>query len=156
MKGQRRFLPLCILLTISVSIEFIVACLYASKIEFAWIYQIYSIFDYTLETFPGVNINTEEIASFHYLYLCAAQSKHTSVRRLLQKHQDFWISLGVLIFFGRTFLSNGVYAYLIKMDRDLAKKLFNIINSPVNLIQYSCFILGFVCAVPQKSTIQLS
>jgi hypothetical protein len=74
----------------------------------------------------------------------------------IYKQPDFWISLGLLIFFGGTFFSNGLYTYLYELDPVQAKKLFNIINSPLNLIQYTCFIIGFVCAIPRKSIIRLS
>lgn len=47
-KEQRRFPPLRILLTVSALIKLIVAWLFASNVELAWIYHIYSIFDYTL------------------------------------------------------------------------------------------------------------
>ena len=193
MKGLRRFLPLCIVLTVQMAMELTVAWLYAEGSEFVWIYHVYAIFDYTLfsiyfmqlvslkykrwimisillfalasasisywyyhfKTFPGANINTEGVL---ICIICIYVLLNLDIHLFdaIYKHPDFWISLGLLISFGGTFFSNGLYTYLYEMDPVQAKKLFNIINSPLNLIQYTCFIIGFVCAVPQKSTIRLS
>ena len=193
MKGQRRFIPLCIVLTISMAEELVVAWLYSRGDDFIWIYHIYALFEYTFfciyfmqmvslkhqrwiklsilifilasasisywyyhfESFPGANINTEGV---FICIICAYVLLNLDIHLFdaIYKHPDFWISLGVLIFFGGTFFSNGLYTYLLEIDRVQAKKLFNIINSPLNLILYSCFIIGFLCAIPRRSTIRLS
>lgn len=193
MKGKRHFLPLCIVLTIQLAEELIVAWLYVRKMEFIWIYHVYALFDYTLfsvyfmqlvspkyrpwvigsilafllistsisywyyhyESFPGANINTEGV---FICIICTYVLLNLDIRQYdaIYKNPDFWISLGVIVFFAGTFFTNGLYTYLYDMDPVQAKKLFNIINSPLNLIQYSCYIIGFLCAIPRRSSIQLS
>jgi hypothetical protein len=46
--------------------------------------------------------------------------------------------------------------YTRMIDKLQAKELFNIVNSLLNMIQYTCFIIGFLCAIPRRSSIQLS
>ena len=193
MRGQRRYLPLCVLLSVTFWMELSVYWLYANGIEFVWIYHIYVLFEYTLlciyfmqitskkyhrviqvsigvfvvaslsisywyyqfKSFPGANINT---AGVLLCVLCTYALMTLDIRRYdaIFKHPDFWISLGLLIFYGGTFFSNGLYSYLYTIDPVQAKKLFAIINKPLNLILYSCFIIGFICAIPRRSTIRLS
>jgi hypothetical protein len=193
MKGQRRYLPLCVVLTVQVVMELTVAWMFVRKIDFVWMYHIYAPVDYTLfclyfmqlvspkyrrwiavsilvfalasvsisywyyqfRTFPGANINTEGVL---IVIICTYVLLNLDIRRYdaIYKNPDFWISLGVIVFFAGSIFINGLYTYLLEMDHNLAKKLFNIINSPLNLIQYSCFIIGFICAIPRRSSIQLS
>lgn len=193
MKGQRRFLPLCIVLTVQLAMELTVAWMFVRKIEFVWIYHIYAPFDYTMfclyfmqlvsrkyqrmiivsilvfalasasisywyyhfESFPGANINTEGVL---ICMICTYVLLNLDIRRYdaIYKNPDFWICLGVIIFFGGTFFTNGLYTYLLEIDKGQAKKLFTIVNSPLNLIQYTCYIIGFLCAIPRRSSIQLS
>jgi hypothetical protein len=193
MKGQRRFLPLCIVLTIQLAEELIVAWMFVRKMEFIWIYHIYALFDYTLfsiyfmqlvsqkqrrwilasifvftlisasisywyyhfESFPGANINTEGV---FICIICTYVLLNLDIHRYdaIYKNPDFWICLGVIVFFAGTFFTNGLYTYLHQIDKVRAKKLFNIVNSPLNLIQYTCYIIGFLCAIPRRSSIQLS
>lgn len=193
MKGQRRFVPLCIVLTVQLAMELTIAWMFVRKLEFAWIYHIYAPFDYTLfcvyfmqlvslkyrrwitvsillfalasasisywyyhfQTFPGANINTEGVL---ICIICTYVLLNLDIRQYdaIYKNPDFWICLGVIVFFGGTFFTNGLYTYLHEMDPVQAKKLFNIVNSPLNLIQYSCYTIGFLCALPRRSSIQLS
>ena len=193
MKGKRRFLPLCIVLTIQLAEELIVAWMFVRKKEFIWIYHVYALFDYTLfsiyfmqlvsskyrrwiiasvvafvlisaaisywyyhfERFPGANINTEGV---FICIICTYVMLNLDIHRYdaIYKNPDFWICLGVIVFFGGTFFTNGLYTYLYNIDPVQAKKLFNIVNSPLNLIQYCCYIIGFLCALPRRSSIQLS
>lgn len=110
---------------------------------------------YHFRSFPGVNINT---AGVLICLICTYKLLTLDIHQhdAIYKHPDFWICLGQLIFFGGTFFSNGLYTYLLKTDAELAKQLFASINKPLNLIQYSCVIIGFLCAIPRKSTTQLS
>jgi hypothetical protein len=192
MKGLRRYVPLSVLLTVSVVMELIVAWFYINDYEFIWVYHVYAIFDYALyciffmqlaspkmkklikisilifamislsisyfyyhfKTFPGAVINTEGV------FLCiicmyALLNLDIHLFDTIYKHPDFWISLGLLVFFAGTFFSNGLYTYMREIDAVRAKKLFDIINKPFNLIQYSCFIIGFICAIPRRSTLRL-
>lgn len=114
-----------------------------------------SIWHYQFEDFPGANINTEgvfvcTICTYVLLNLDIHQYK------AIHRNPDFWICLGLLVFFAGTFFSNGVLSYILDLDRERAFKLFSTINQPINLILYSCFIIGFLCAIPRKSTLRLS
>jgi hypothetical protein len=193
MKGQRQFLPLCIVLTIQLAEELIVAWMYSKGMEFIWIYHVYALFDYSLfsiyfmqliarryrrwiilsifvfaaislsisywyyrfQNFPGANINTEGV---FICIICTYVLLNLDIHRYdaIYKNPDFWISLGVMVFFAGTFFTNGLYTYLYQIDPVQAKKLFNIVNSPLNLIQYTCYIIGFLWAIPRRSSIQLS
>lgn len=192
MKGKRRFLPLCIVLTIQLAEELTVAWMYAKKMEFIWIYHIYALFDYTLfsiyfmqlvspkyrrwiifsilafvlisasisywyyhfKSFPGANINTEGV---FICIICTYVLLNLDIQRYdaIYKNPDFWICLGVIVFFGGTFFANGMYTYLFNIDKVQARRLFIIVNT-ANLIQYTCYIIGFLCAIPRRSSIQLS
>ena len=192
MKGKRRFLPLCIVLTIQLAEELTVAWMYSKKMEFIWIYHIYALFDYTLfsiyfmqlvspkyrrwiifsilafvlisasisnwyyhfKSFPGANINTEGV---FICIICTYVLLNLDIQRYdaIYKNPDFWICLGVIVFFGGTFFANGMYTYLFNIDKVQARRLFIIVNT-ANLIQYTCYIIGFLCAIPRRSSIQLS
>lgn len=110
---------------------------------------------YHFATFPGANINTEGV---FVCIICTYVLLNLDIHRFsaIHKNPDFWISLGLLIFFAGTFFSNGLYTYLLYLDSQRAKQLFDIINKPFNLILYSCFIIGFLCAIPRRSTLRLS
>jgi hypothetical protein len=189
-RGQRRFLPFSILLAVTLAMELTVSWLYPQKIEFLWMYHLYTIFEYTIlciyfmqiammkfknvllasivlfaltsisvstwyyhfDSFPGININAEGVL---ICVVCAYILMTLDIRMFdaIYKHPDFWICLGLLIFFGGTFFSNGLYTYLHDIDPAQAKRLFASINQPLNLILYTCFIIGFVCALPRRSSI---
>jgi hypothetical protein len=191
MKGQRRYLPLCVVLTIQVAMEFTVAWMYIRKMEFEWMYHIYAPIDYTLfcmyfmqlvplktrrwiiasilvfvlvspsisywyyhfKGFPGINLNIEGVL---ICFICTYVLLNLDISRYdaIYKNPDFWISLGVIIFFGGAFFANGLYTYLNQIDKVQAIKLFSIVNA-ANLIQYTCYIIGFLCAIPRRSSIQL-
>lgn len=127
----------------------------ASIILFVLISASISYWYYNFKSFPGANINTEGV---FICIICIYVLLNLDIRRYdaIYKNPDFWISLGVVIFFSGTFFTNGLYTYLYQIDKQQAIKLFNIVNSPLNLIQYTCYIIGFLCAIPRRSSIQLS
>lgn len=63
------------------------------------------------------------------------------------RHTNFWIAIGILLFYGGAFLYNGVYAQLLQLNQDETLKLFGKINRPLNLLLYSCFIIGILCSL---------
>ena len=107
---------------------------------------------YHFKNLPGININTE---GFLVGIICAyvLMNLNTKVYPTILKHPDFWICCGLLIFFGGTFFSHGLYSYLHSLDRQQALRLFSIVNKPLNIILYSCLIIGFVCAIPRRSSL---
>ena len=126
-----------------------------SILIFALVSASLSYWYYQFETFPGININTEGVL---ICIICTYVLLNLDIRlyNAIYKHPDFWIALGLLTFFGGTFFLNGLFTYLFEMDPLKAKKLFRTINNPLNLIQYICFIVGFIWAIPRRSTIRLS
>lgn len=110
---------------------------------------------YHFAAFPGANINIEGV---FICIICTYVLLNLNIHQFkaIHRNPDFWICLGLLVFFAGTFFSNGLYAYMYDMDRERAFRLFAIINKPFNLILYGCFIIGFLCAIPRKSTLRLS
>lgn len=110
---------------------------------------------YRYSAFPGANINTEGV---FICIICTYVMLNLDIHqyRTIHRNPDFWICLGLLVFFAGTFFSNGLYTYLFSMDPERAFQLFGIINKPLNLTLYVCFIIGFLCAIPRKSTLRLS
>ena len=110
---------------------------------------------YNFAAFPGANINTEGV---FICIICTYVFLNLDIHQFsaIHKNPDFWICLGLLVFFAGTFFSNGLLAYMYNNDRDRAFRLFSIINKPFNLILYVCIIIGFLCAIPRKSTLRLS
>ncbi|MBL7700398.1 MAG: hypothetical protein JNK79_19690 [Chitinophagaceae bacterium] len=110
---------------------------------------------YHYAVFPGANINTEGI---FLCIICTYVLLNLDIHEFsaIHKNPDFWISLGLLVFFAGTFFSNGLFTYILDLDQQRALQLFSIINKPFNLILYACFIIGFLCAIPRTSTLRLS
>lgn len=108
-----------------------------------------SYFLYAFRSFPGVNINVSGLLLFiSFTYLLFNLKMDAPV--FVFNHPDFWISIGILIFFGGTFLFNGVYTRLLNFDEQKAMELFGIINKPLNLLLYSCIIIGLTCSIRNK------
>jgi hypothetical protein len=187
---HRRFIPLCALLAITLAMELTVSWLFPQKIEFLWMYHLYTIVEYSMlctyfmhiammrykklliasiilfaigslsisawyyhfASFPGININVEGVI---ICIICAYILMNLDFRvfSAIYQHPDFWICLGLLIFFGGTFVSNGLYTYLYGIDPAQAKRLFASINQPLNLTLYTAFNIGFLCALRRKYSI---
>lgn len=110
-----------------------------------------SYYMYDFSSFPGMNINTEGflvclVSSYSLMNLPDVKMYDRVI-----KHPDFWITIGWMIFFAGTFFSNGLYSYLQGLDREQAFALFAVVNKPLNLVLYSCLIIGFLCAALQRS-----
>jgi hypothetical protein len=104
---------------------------------------------YDFGGFPGANINTEGVFIF---IICTYILFNLQVDRNVKitRHPDFWIGTGLLVFFGGTFFSNGLYSYLLALDRDQALEVFGMVNMPLNIILYCCLITGLLCVKPPK------
>lgn len=104
---------------------------------------------YRFQEFPGININTSGLLLF-VLYTHLLFSLNVLGDMHFYKQADFWISIGILLFFGGTFLFNAIYWPLLEMDEKKALELFAIINKPLNLLLYGCIIIGLLCSIPKK------
>jgi len=188
-KRRLRYVPLCILLGLTLFTELVVEWLVYMRVDFTGLYHLFVMAEYTLvslffaqivgpkykkwilysvpffviastaisylmygfRSFPGMNINLEGflvciISSYTLLNLREAEVYDRATR-----HPDFWISFGWLIFFTGTFFTNGLYSYLLDLDRQQALALFALINKPLNIVLYSCLIIGFLCAIQRRS-----
>ena len=58
----------------------------------------------------------------------------------IYRHPDFWISVGVLIFYGGVFVLFGLYPMLVGVDT--ANKEYGFIIRPLNIFLYLSIILG--------------
>ncbi len=111
-----------------------------------------SFFLYRFKGFPGININLEGILLFvfsTYVLFTIEPKEERSIYEL----PNFWISIGILIFFGCTFLFNGIYTKILQMNEERALHLFGIINKPLNIVLYSFIIIGLGCLKTQRKHI---
>ena len=122
----------------------------------AWSIPVYAVVSIALSLYmyepsdlPGQNINIEGIL---VSVMCALVlfNLDSRLHANITHHPDFWICCGLLIFFAGTFFSNGIFSYLMSLDREQARKMFSMVNKPLNLILYSCLIVGFICAKLRK------
>lgn len=125
-----------------------------------WSVPLFAIFSlavswliYRFNAFPGINLNVEGIILF-LLYTHLLFNLDVADERPIFKHPQFWIALGILAFFGGTFLFHGIYTPLFDLDQGAALKLFGIINRPLNLFLYGCLIAGLLCTL-QKTKLFL-
>jgi hypothetical protein len=183
-----RYLPLCLLMGVTLGVELLAEWLIYHHHDFAWMYHVFVIIEYALlgwyfyrvvaspvwqkwivwsipvyaavsmalsvymyepSDLPGQNINIEGIL---VSVMCAAVllNLDTKVHASMTRHPDFWICCGLLVFFAGTFFSNGLFSYLVSLDREQARKMFSMVNKPLNLILYSCLTIGFICAKLRK------
>jgi hypothetical protein len=108
-----------------------------------------SFFHYHFMDFPGLNINIEAIF-LSALCIYILFNLDTAQERPLLKSEEFWISAGILIFFGTTFFFNGVYGRLINVNTNKALEFFALINKPLNLTLYLFIIIGITCLLTNK------
>jgi hypothetical protein len=148
---------------IFVIIEFILLSLYyyntpgsKTKWRIQWITVVFiicsiliSTFVYEFNEFPGININLSGIFLFA-LYTHLLFNLDYRANLPLYLVADLWIGVGVLFFFGGTFVFNGTYILLNKLATARAKELFSIINSSLNLVLYSCIVIGLICSLIAK------
>lgn len=69
----------------------------------------------------------------------------------IYKHPDFWVSVGVLIFYGGVFAIFGLYPILLEIDPATTKIDYDLIIRPLNAILYLCIIGGSICFLTNKN-----
>lgn len=108
-----------------------------------------SHFLYNFNAFPAMNIN---MAGIMLLGLCTYQLFNLDANENIPVflHADFWIYVGIVIFFGGTFFFNAIYTSLLKLDIKKTVELFGIINKPLNIAMYSFIIIGLICLLQKK------
>lgn len=108
-----------------------------------------SCFIYHFQSMPAMNINVEGFLLFilyTHLLFCIDVDLDTRVYR----HPDFWISIGVLMFFGGVFIFLGLYPFLFNLNFGETMILFSEITRPLNIIFYGCIIIGLICSTHRR------
>jgi hypothetical protein len=108
-----------------------------------------SIFLYQFQSMPAININVEGVLLFMlytHLLFCIDVDLNTPI----YSHPDFWISIGVLMFFGGVFIFLGLYPFLFNLNFKETMRLFDEITRPLNIIFYSCIIIGLLCSIQKR------
>lgn len=112
-----------------------------------WCYA--SIFIQHLRGVPTLNINVEGFLLFIiYCHLLFSIDAHSDLR--IFDHPDFWISVGVLSYFGGVFAFFCMYQAMLHIYNADTRNLFGLITDPLNLILYSGTTIGLLCSIRNK------
>jgi hypothetical protein len=106
-----------------------------------------SYFLYHFRSLPALNINIEGLFLF-VIYSHLLFNLDTNID--IFTHHDFWISIGVLTYFGGVFVFFSLYHTLLNLDHKHAVKLFIAITIPLNIILYICITISQICLMRKK------
>ncbi len=113
-----------------------------------------STFYYHFKSMPGLNINIEGLIQFIlYTHLLFCINVHNKM--FVHNHPDFWICIGVMIYFGGVFTLFGLYSKIANLNQRETLHLFIKISLPLNLVLYSCFIIGLACSLRYRKYLAL-
>jgi len=98
---------------------------------------------------PVLNIDVEGFLLF-IIYSHLLFNLDDDENMVIYAHPDFWISIGILIFFGGAFIFLGLYPILLHMDAFSALTEYGAIITPLNMIFYNCIIIGLICLIRNK------
>jgi len=104
---------------------------------------------YHFNKYPVLNINVEGALLFIFythLLFCLDEGEKKSI----YEHGDFWISIGVLVFFGGIFVYLGLFPILMNLDIKQAFQKYRLIAYPLNILFYSSIIIGLLCLIRNK------
>jgi hypothetical protein len=119
------------------------------------IFGICSGIVYHFRSLPALNIDVEGFLLF-IIYTHLLFNIDADINKNIYQHPDFWISIGVLIFFSGSFVCLGIYPTLLHINLDDAFDTYNVVTQPLNLILYNCIIISFICLLwPKKYYITL-
>jgi hypothetical protein len=110
---------------------------------------LFSIFLYRFETLPVVNIDVEGFLLF-IIYTHLLFNIDVDVSKYVYANADFWIATGLLVFFGGVFTFLGLYPILFHIDPTSALEEYGFIIRPLDIIFYSCIIIGQICLIRTK------
>ena len=108
-----------------------------------------SWFLYHFVGLPVLNINVEGFLLF-IIYSHLLFNLDDDENRVIYAHPDFWISIGVMIFFGGAFVFLELYPVLLHVDSDRASRQYGSILGPLNIIFYNSIIIGLICLIRNK------
>jgi len=106
---------------------------------------------YRYADMPSINIGIESLLVFSQATVRLFNLEVTEDEPIFHK-ESFWISTGLLLFFGVCTFILGVYSPLFKLNPNDALNLFGMIVKPFNLILYTFIMAGLLCSVPGKSS----
>ncbi len=69
----------------------------------------------------------------------------------IYKLSDFWISIGILTFYGSTFVFFVIYPLMKKLYAIETNIEYDNILRPLNLFFYICIIIGLICSIRNKN-----
>jgi len=98
------------------------------------------------DKFPVLNIDIEGFLLF-IIYTHLLFNLDEEEIRVIYKHPDFWISIGIMIFFGWAFVFFGLYPILHHLDPYKAFIEYSRVLQPLNIILYNCIIIGLICSI---------
>jgi len=108
---------------------------------------VLSRFVYKFSSLPALNINIEGILLFvmytHLLFSIDAEA-------IIYRHPDFWISTGILTYFGGVFVCFNLYSTLLHLNPDHTEQLFGAVSFPLNIILYTCIVISQICLLRNK------
>ena len=116
---------------------FIIACLYIS------------ICAKPNEKYPTLQFNIEGLLIITWVLISLFSLKSEEDINIF-KHPFLWINIGLLFFHSGNFFLMGSYNYLLNYNLPLAKKLFKLINTTLNLLLFIFFIIGFICSTQTR------
>jgi len=95
------------------------------------------------------NINIEGILLF-IVYTHLLFNIDAKIPLPIFRHSEFWVAVGVLLFYGGVFVVLGLYPVLIKMNSTTTPFIYENILRPLNITLYLCILGGSVCYLINK------
>jgi len=92
------------------------------------------------------NFNIEGLLLF-IMYTHLLFTVDDDVTLPVYKHADFWISIGVLVFYGGIFVLFGLYPILLHVDTG---KEYGFIIDPLNIFLYISITIGLLCLLRNR------
>jgi hypothetical protein len=108
-----------------------------------------SFFKYRFNAMPVLNIEVEGFLLF-IIYTHLLFNINVDENRFIYTHPDFWMSLGIMIFFGGVFVYLGLYPVLLHVDNNEALRTYYLILYPLNIIFYYSIIIGLICLIRNR------
>lgn len=105
-----------------------------------------SYFLYQFRNMPALNINIEGLFLFLF-YTHLLFCMNVPLRKRIWQHPDFWLSIGMLVFYGGVFVFLGLYPYLFGVSPMATIQLFDLITKPLNIFFYTFIIAGLICLI---------
>lgn len=103
------------------------------------------------DLFPSAHFNVEAALLILLILLSFFTSK-PDYRISVYKTPLFWLNISMLIFYAGNFFLMGTYNYLKAHDKDLAEKMFRLINTSLQFVLYSGYIISFICLSKTKKS----